>query len=338
MSKKVLVWDGDETLWNGTVAEGDPISIPVEVRDVVEELYRRGVVQSIASHNLQADIDAIVHSKGLEPFMVYPQAAFGVPKSQMILRLQEELNISKLEDFVFVDDSEHNRAEVKFTLPEVTVVEPWQLPNVVEEHFSKAEYTDEDRDRVRMYKAEAARKQAGEAYGGDKIGFLRTLGMKATVRPADPNELPRIANLVGRANRLAAAAIPLSGEDLVKPVIFEKLKVLEAEDKFGKYGVSGVILVSQDIFTTIIGLLVISCRLQGKGLGSAFLGSIINANIGPGHVAQAVWKATEYNAGIKELYKWYEFSIMEHNNTVIATKLMDRYVMLPDWIEVNYHA
>ena len=48
---KCLVWDLDDTLWNGTLLEGDHVFIADEVRHTVEVLDSRGILQSIASKN-----------------------------------------------------------------------------------------------------------------------------------------------------------------------------------------------------------------------------------------------------------------------------------------------
>ena len=46
---KCLVWDLDQTLWSGVLLEGDLPVLRPGVQTVVEELDRRGVLQSVAS-------------------------------------------------------------------------------------------------------------------------------------------------------------------------------------------------------------------------------------------------------------------------------------------------
>ncbi|NEE45311.1 hypothetical protein G3M55_11920, partial [Streptomyces sp. SID8455] len=45
---KCLVWDLDDTLWQGTLLEDGEVHLPDEVRKVVIELDSRGILQSVA--------------------------------------------------------------------------------------------------------------------------------------------------------------------------------------------------------------------------------------------------------------------------------------------------
>ena len=46
---KCLIWDLDNTLWQGTLLEDPQVLLPDSVRDVVMALDSRGILQSIAS-------------------------------------------------------------------------------------------------------------------------------------------------------------------------------------------------------------------------------------------------------------------------------------------------
>ena len=46
---KVVVFDLDETLWNGTLLEGDTLTLKSGIADVLRELDRRGILLSVAS-------------------------------------------------------------------------------------------------------------------------------------------------------------------------------------------------------------------------------------------------------------------------------------------------
>ena len=48
---KCLVWDLDETLWAGVQAEGDQPEARPAALALMDELSRRGIVQSVASRN-----------------------------------------------------------------------------------------------------------------------------------------------------------------------------------------------------------------------------------------------------------------------------------------------
>ncbi|MYU15363.1 HAD-IIIC family phosphatase, partial [Streptomyces sp. SID8361] len=48
---KCVVWDLDNTLWKGTLLEDGEVRLFDGLREVIEELDRRGILQSIASKN-----------------------------------------------------------------------------------------------------------------------------------------------------------------------------------------------------------------------------------------------------------------------------------------------
>ena len=48
---KCLVWDLDNTLWQGTLLEDPEVRIPDEIRQVISTLDSRGILQSVASKN-----------------------------------------------------------------------------------------------------------------------------------------------------------------------------------------------------------------------------------------------------------------------------------------------
>ena len=48
---KCLVWDLDNTLWQGILLEDGDVQLSGEVRRVVSDLDARGILQSVASRN-----------------------------------------------------------------------------------------------------------------------------------------------------------------------------------------------------------------------------------------------------------------------------------------------
>ena len=50
---KLVIWDLDETFWEGTISEnaGKSINIPERNINIVKELTNRGIINSICSKN-----------------------------------------------------------------------------------------------------------------------------------------------------------------------------------------------------------------------------------------------------------------------------------------------
>ena len=111
--KKVLVWDCDETLWEGTIVDGCKPHISEDNISHIKELHSRGVVQTIASKNLLPDVLDVLNKYEISDYFIVPQADFERSKSQMISCIKEALGLTKYSDFVFLDDQEFNLFEVE---------------------------------------------------------------------------------------------------------------------------------------------------------------------------------------------------------------------------------
>ena len=70
---KCVVWDLDNTLWNGVLLENDDISLRDSVVNVIETLDSRGILQSIASRNEVTTAMQKLREFGLHEYFLYPQ-------------------------------------------------------------------------------------------------------------------------------------------------------------------------------------------------------------------------------------------------------------------------
>ena len=144
--KKLLIWDGDETLWNGTIVEEgvDSLVLPEGREELCKMLHDRGVIQSLASFNDQQEAMLALEKFNLTQLFVYPRASFGTTKSNLIKEIKEELNLSRYSDIVFVDDNDFNLAEVNNTLPEVITINANDFgEDTILTYFTKDKYSEE---------------------------------------------------------------------------------------------------------------------------------------------------------------------------------------------------
>tara|TARA_Y100000593_G_scaffold95131_1_gene200554 strand:- start:76659 stop:77720 length:1062 start_codon:yes stop_codon:yes gene_type:complete len=347
--KKVLVWDGDETLWDGTIVDGDNPYISEEKIEHIKELHSRGVVQSIASKNILADVLDVLNKYNISDYFIAPQADFERSKSQMISSIKELLGLTKYSDFVFLDDQEFNLFEVEENCEGIIVSDVGRITSLITSHFTKENYTKEDRNRVQLYKSEIERRKVSESHSGDYIDFLSSCNMEMEVFHPKDEDIERFCDLIVRANRLSALSMQFKKEDILAihnkdlshsfdenyKISNEQLVACRVKDKYGDYGICGLAIVKKMLWGEIVIIgFVISCRMQGKGIGSSLLGSIINnSKIG----VRAIWNETKYNAGMRKLYEWYKFKISEQSNfTTASFDKESRYaVSLPPWIDIE---
>lgn len=119
---KCIVWDLDNTLWDGMLGTHGPEGVAIRraAVDAIEETDRRGILHSIAGQTDYYDAMAALRRFGLEEYFLFPQIN-GRRKSESIRRIAELLHIG-LETMAFVDDDASDLAEVQAAIPGITVI------------------------------------------------------------------------------------------------------------------------------------------------------------------------------------------------------------------------
>ena len=117
---KCVVWDLDNTLWDGTLIEtDDPNTLPLKpgVRELMEELDRRGIIQSVASKNDHDATMAVLERLGIAEYFLYPQIHWN-PKSGSVEQIAKNLNIG-IDALALIDDTAFERQQVVSVWPQV---------------------------------------------------------------------------------------------------------------------------------------------------------------------------------------------------------------------------
>ena len=273
---KCVVWDLDNTLWNGTLLEGDHVELRDKVWETILELDSRGVLHSIASRNHPETALARLREFNLEEYFLYPQINWG-SKATSIGVIAENLNIG-VETICFIDDDPFERAEVHAALPKVLCLDHTQLPFLLQMPELKPEIiTTESRMRRQLYLGEMRRKQTEESFAGAHEEFLATLGMVFTISPAHAEDLMRAEELTNRTNQLNTTGRTYSRDELEELRCSGRHLLLMAElsDKFGSYGKIGLALMECDPEVWTIKLLLMSCRVMNRGVGMILLNYIL---------------------------------------------------------------
>lgn len=113
---------------------------------------------------------------------------------------------------------------------------------------------------------------------GPKEEFLTTLKMMLTIAPASVEELKRAEELTVRTHQLNTTGYTYSYEELDQFRQSDRHLLLIAglDDKYGTYGKIGVILVECFEAVWTIKLLLMSCRVMSRGVGSVVINHIRN--------------------------------------------------------------
>src|SRR5581483_5052110 len=118
---KCVVWDLDNTLWNGTLLEDGQVTLREEIVHTIKLLDARGILHSIASKNSYEAAMAMLQQLGVSEYFLYPQINWN-SKASSIREIAKAINIG-LDTIAFVDDQAFERAEVAFQIPEVLCID-----------------------------------------------------------------------------------------------------------------------------------------------------------------------------------------------------------------------
>lgn len=268
---KVVVWDLDHTIWEGILVEDGPEGVVVKpgIREMIEALDARGILQSVASKNNHDEAVAALRHHGLLDVMLAPQIGWG-PKSAALTRIAETLNLG-LDSFVFIDDQPFERGEVSESHPSVTVLADIDALTLLDRPQFDLPVTLESRGRRALYAVEAQRALAAESASGDMDQFLRGCDLVLRLAPLSPQDAERVYELSQRTNQLNIAATRYSRENVA--VMLSNANGAEAWtlhccDRFGDYGLIGFAYGNPQ--TGHIHDFFMSCRVQRKRVEAAF--------------------------------------------------------------------
>ena len=309
---KCLVWDLDNTLWEGTLLEDPQVAVKGATRRVIEVLDQRGIIQSIASKN---DYDLAwdrLTTAGLSDYFVIPQIGWS-PKSRAIRQIAETLKFST-QVIAFIDDQPIERSEVSFHFPDVRCYSESAIEQILElPEFNPVRVTADSKRRREMYQSAFRRDSERDAYIGPDDEFMRSLDLELTISKARHEDLARVEELTLRTSQMNATGIPYSEHRLIEMCGLPDHEILIATltDRFGTYGAIGIVLLQKLNTHWRIKLLATSCRVVTLGIGSVILNWIIGRSSEAGVHLVADFRRTDRNRIMEVAYRFAGFSDME---------------------------
>jgi len=335
--KKCIIWDLDNTLWDGVCLEG-PVTVRQDVVASIGELDRRGILHSIASRGeFDVAMNALKENQ-LEEYFLTPRINW-LPKSRNITSITHDLDIS-LDAVAFIDDDPFEREQVEYMLPEVVTIpseEAGSLPARAD--LSPAHVTREASRRRDYYHSEMVRKEA-ETHFASREQFLASCGMRLTIRPMGTGDIPRVQELMTRTHQLNTTGLMLAGEELTQllssPPGGVRVVVAELRDKFGEYGIVGTAMIESLPSRWRLTYLAVSCRVMGRGVERAILSALVRSETREGF--EASFRDTGRNRMMRALYQmmgFTEHSRQAEGHTIIFQAPASRVPPVPRWIRIE---
>lgn len=314
---KCVIWDLDNTVWDGVLLEDGRVTLRDGVAETIRALDERGILCSIASRNDHDSAMAKLRELGLDEYFLYPQINWG-QKSKSVEQIAKALNIG-MDTVAFVDDQPFERDEVTFAHPAVRVLDAAHVNRMLRMPDMNPRFVTEDsRLRRKMYLADIQRKTEEDAYQGNQNEFLASLGMRLRVARAREEDLKRAEELTLRTNQLNATGYTYSYEELdaFSKSPDHQLLVASLEDKYGNYGKIGLVLIEHGEESWTIKLLLMSCRVMSRGVGTVILNHIIRSAREKGVRLFAEFVPTDRNRMMCVTYRFAGFSEREKNGDV----------------------
>lgn len=312
---KLVVWDLDNTLWDGTLTESDADTLKLRphILETIKALDERGIVQSVASKNDYEPAMKMLKKLQIDDYFLYPQINWGA-KSDSLTTIVRNININ-MDTVAFIDDVDFERAQVASVYPQVRIYKETDIPRLLNEKPFDVMVTAESKNRRKMYQAEEKRTSVQQSSGANIEDFLRKCELKINLfTPKTDEELLRCYELVLRTNQLNMSGIKYTREEFDKVIAQPDVKTcaFTCEDIFGSYGIVGFLQYKVENNQLVFREFAMSCRVAGKYLESALFSYLLgteSATVGLFSV-----RITEKNALLRRTLENIGFSETQKNS------------------------
>ncbi|WII39464.1 HAD-IIIC family phosphatase [Paenibacillus thiaminolyticus] len=335
---KCVVWDLDHTMWDGILLESGEVALKPRIREILAELDSRGILHSIASRNDAEHAMSKLREFGVESYFLYPEINWNA-KSASIEKICGNLNIGK-DTILFIDDQPFERDEVQSVHPEVACIDAADYGKLLEHPRLNPRFITEDSKRRRaMYIEDMQRKQEEEEFTGPQDAFLKSLGMRFVISEAREEDLKRAEELTVRTNQLNATGYTYSYEELdrIRQSPDYMLLVCELTDKYGSYGKIGLALIELKENCWHLKLLLMSCRVMSRGVGTVMLTHIMQQAKMEGKTLLADFKQTDRNKMMYVTYRFANFVEVSNDGqgNILFKNELNQIQPFPPYIEVK---
>lgn len=260
-SIRFIIWDLDDTLWEGTLSEGS-VAMSQNNIQLIRDLTDRGIINSICSKNDYEDVRRKLTQYGIWDYFVFPAITWN-PKGPEVRDIIDSIKL-RPETVLFIDDNSSNLEEVKYYCPGINVASPEIIGTMVESNPLFSGKNDKAHTRLLQYKV-LEQKKKDERKFEDNIDFLRHSGINVQiVRNNCKEEIDRISELVQRTNQLNYTKKRDTKEVLLSLIDDENCDTgyVRVQDNYGDYGVVGFFVVKGGELIHFL----FSCRTIGLGV------------------------------------------------------------------------
>jgi FkbH-like protein len=268
---RLVIWDLDETFWQGTVTEGGMVWREA-AEHAVRTLATRGIISAICSKNDPAVVEPILAQHGVAEYFVFNSISWdakGPRLAELIRRIQ-----LRPESVLFIDDNPANLAEASHFVPGLQVADHTIIGALLDDPRCAGKL-DLNLMRLAQYRVLERRQRDEAAIGGDAAEFLRESGIKVTIEYDVAAHIDRAVELINRTNQLnfTKSRLPedtAAARAQLRALLSEhtiQAGLLHVRDNYGDYGFCGIyVMRSQRARNPFLLHFAFSCRILGMGV------------------------------------------------------------------------
>ena len=305
-TKKLVVCDLDNTIWDGVIGEG-PVTHYLDRQQILKDLRFRGILLSINSKN---DPEKVNFTGAiLQPDDFVATRINWQPKVSNMFSIIEELNL-KVKDFIFIDDRPDELERMQNSFPDILALDAkdpatWRRLLHWGSHLS---VEGQEGDRTKLYHERAAREkflsigQDFQQTREDEQTALINLELSIQVEEVNRSNLKRVVELINRTNQFNLCGSRTTVRDLESGLGSQHwVLTATAKDKFGNMGIIGVMKADRKVEAIEIPIFVLSCRVFGFGIEYALLNSV-RLLASPSDLLVGHYRETQHNEPGRQLY------------------------------------
>lgn len=276
---KVVALDCDNTLWKGVIGEDGIQNVKVDesrayLQTYMKSLKDKGILLCLCSKNNENEVwEAFDKLDGMV-LTADDIVAWKINwdrKSDNLKEMAKELNLG-LDSMVFIDDSMAECMEVRMSVPEVLTLTLPEADAEIKDFVRNiwaldiATVTDADKTRTEKYRENAQRNEFAKTTSFEE--FIDGLELNVDIKNVDTSDYDRAYQMMLRINQFNFTAHKYNNTEFASMVNDDNHIVVsvKAKDRFGDYGMIGLVILQKDEEALTICNLMLSCRALCKGI------------------------------------------------------------------------
>lgn len=258
---KVVIWDLDNTFWDGTITEGEVFPVQANI-DLIKELSIHGIVNSICSKNYYDECKRKLMDWGVWDYFVFPSIDW-TPKTNRVVQIVHDMGLRPV-NALFLDDEPANLQRVLGVDDSIMCGTAQDLVESLANQVTSLK-RDSACSRLRQYH-ELEDKAAARTHFDSDEDFLSNAGIRIYLGKNTKAQKERIYELINRTNQLNYTKKRLEKnevDELLNNPEYE-CAYISCKDNYCDYGIVGFYALNRR--ENRLEHYLFSCRTIGMGI------------------------------------------------------------------------